>query len=70
MGMSRADNSKKIWWNLPISNPKPDIQNINAHTKFGVFSSYHPETENGWTDGRMDERLMDGQTDEHTDVQC
>ena len=28
MGVSRADN-------LPISNPKPDIHNINAHTKFG-----------------------------------
>ena len=33
MGVSRADNSIKIWWNLPISNPKPD-HNINAHTKF------------------------------------
>ena len=21
--------------NLPISNPKPDLHNINAHTKFG-----------------------------------
>ena len=29
--MSRADNSVKIWWNLP----KPDLHNINAHTKFG-----------------------------------
>ena len=35
MGVSRADNSVKIWWNLPISNFKPDIYNINAHTKFG-----------------------------------
>ena len=35
MGVSRADNSLKIWRNLPISNPKPDIHNINAHTKFG-----------------------------------
>ena len=35
MGMSRADNSIKIWGNLPISNPKPDLHNINAHTKFG-----------------------------------
>ena len=32
MGMSRADN---IWRNLPISNTKPDLHNINAHTKFG-----------------------------------
>ena len=35
MGVSRADNSVKIWRNLPISKPKPDIHNINAHTKFG-----------------------------------
>ena len=35
MGMSRADNSVKNWGNLPISNPKPDLHNINAHTKFG-----------------------------------
>ena len=34
-GLSRADNSIKIWRNLPISNPKPDLHNINAHTKFG-----------------------------------
>ena len=35
MGLSRADNSVKIWWNLPIRNPKPDLHNIDAHTKFG-----------------------------------
>ena len=35
MGVSRSDNSVKIWRNLPISNPKPDLHNINAHTKFG-----------------------------------
>ena len=35
MGVSRADNSVKNWQNLPISNPKPDLHNINAHTKFG-----------------------------------
>ena len=35
MGVSGADNSVKIWRNLPISNPKPDLHNINAHTKFG-----------------------------------
>ena len=35
MSMSWADNSVKIWWNLPISNPKPNLHNINAHTKFG-----------------------------------
>ena len=35
MGMSLADNSIKSRRNLPISNPKPDLHNINAHTKFG-----------------------------------
>ena len=34
MGLSRADNSVKNRRNLPISNPKPDLHNINAHTKF------------------------------------
>ena len=34
-GMSRADDSVKIWWNLPISNPKPDLLNVNAYSKFG-----------------------------------
>ena len=33
--MSRADNSVKNLRNMPISNPKPDLHNINAHTKFG-----------------------------------
>ena len=31
MGVSRADNSVNIRQNLPISNPKPDL---NTHTKF------------------------------------
>ena len=35
MDMSWADNSIKIWPNLPICNPKPDLHNINAHTKLG-----------------------------------
>ena len=35
MGVSRADNSVKIWRNLAISNPKPDLHSIIAHTKFG-----------------------------------
>ena len=35
MGLSLADNSVKIWRNLPISNPKPDLHNINAYTKLG-----------------------------------
>ena len=35
MGVSLADNSVKNWQNLRISNPKPDLHNINVHTKFG-----------------------------------
>ena len=35
MGVSWADNSVKICRTLPISNPKPELHNINAHTKFG-----------------------------------
>ena len=35
MGMSLADNSVKNWQNLAISNPKQDLHNIKAHTKFG-----------------------------------
>ena len=31
---SRADNSLKNWRNLPISNPKPVLYNINVHTMF------------------------------------
>ena len=33
--MSQAYNSVKNWWNLPVSNPNPDLHNINAHIKFG-----------------------------------
>ena len=33
--VSRADNSVKNKQNLPISNSKPDLHNINAHAKFG-----------------------------------
>ena len=35
MGVSRADNSVKIWPNLPISNPKPDLLTIIAYSNFG-----------------------------------
>ena len=31
----QADNSVKIWPNLSISNPKPDLSTINAHNKLG-----------------------------------
>ena len=47
-GILRADNSLKNWRNVPISNPKPYIVNINAYTKFGenplIFTSYRPKT--------------------------
>ena len=33
--MEVADNSVNISQNLPISNPKPDLLNVNAYTKFG-----------------------------------
>ena len=35
MGVSRAGNSVKIWQNLPNCNPKPDLFNVNAYSKFG-----------------------------------
>ena len=35
MGVSQADNSVQIWRNLPISNPKPDLFNVNAYSQFG-----------------------------------
>ena len=35
MDVLQADNSVKNRLNLPISNPKADKHNINAHTKFG-----------------------------------
>ena len=34
MDVSRADKSVKIWRNLPISNPKLDLLNVNAYSKF------------------------------------
>ena len=59
MGVSRADNSVKIWRNLPTSSPKPDLHNINAHTKFGEnHSSYHPETKYRQTDGWLTDRHL------------
>ena len=35
IGMSRADNSVKIWRNLPIGNSTPDLLNVNIYSKFG-----------------------------------
>ena len=34
MSVSRADNSVKIRWNLPIINPRADLLNVNAYSKF------------------------------------
>ena len=63
MGMSRAGNSVKIWQNLPISNPKPDLHNINAHTKFG-------ENPLMFTQVIIRKRKTDGRTyNGHTQVQ-
>ena len=50
-----ADNSVKIWRTLPIRNPKPDLHNINAHTKFGENPLMFTQViirkrKNGWTD--------------------
>ena len=56
MGLSRADSSVKNWRNLPISNPKPDLHNINAHTKFG-------ENPLMFTQVIIRKRKMDGRTD-------
>ena len=50
MGMSRADNSIKIWRNLTISNPKPDLLNVNAYSKFDenplLFTKLSSENKN------------------------
>ena len=35
MDVSQADNFLKNWRNLPFSNPKPDLFNVNAYSKFG-----------------------------------
>ena len=43
--------SVKNLWNSPISNPEPDLHNINANIKFGEnplkFTCYDPETKIG-----------------------
>ena len=44
---SWRDNSVRIWRSLPISNPIPDLHNINPHTKFGenpLTFTHHPKT--------------------------
>ena len=59
---SWADNSVKNWRTLLISNPKPDLYNINTHTNF-------EENPLMFTQVIIRKRKMDGQTDRHTDVQ-
>ena len=49
-----SPQSDKNWRNLPISNPKTDLHNINAYSNFGknhvdIYSSYHLDTKYGWT---------------------
>ena len=44
MGLSRADKSVKIWQNLPVCNPKPDLHSINAHIVWWKSINYHPES--------------------------
>ena len=67
MDMLWADNSVKDWGNLPLSNPKPDLLNINAHTKFSenllIFTLIVRKQKYECTY----ERWMDGQTDGQTD---
>ena len=62
MGMSWADNCKNLM-KLPISNPKPDLHNINAHTKFGenplTFTQVIIQKQKK---KRMDRRQTDGHT--------
>ena len=58
MGVSRAVNSVKIWRKLPISNPKLDLHNMNARTKFG-------ENPLSFTQVIIRKRNTDGQTHGH-----
>ena len=67
MGVSQADNSVKIWQILPISNPKPDLHNINAHTKF--VESPLMFTQVIIRKRKMDRQTDVRQTDGHIDVQ-
>ena len=61
----RADNSVKVWRNLPISNLKPDLHNIIAQTKFHANPSMFTQViirKRKRTDRRTEVRLTDGQT--------
>ena len=56
---------------MPISNPKPDLHNINAHTKFGENPLMFTQViiRKRKTDGQADIRRTDRQTDELMDHQ-
>ena len=63
MGFTRAYNSIKIWRNLTISYPKPDLYNINAHTQlyenplmFTVVIIQKPNTDGRNYEWRTDRR--------------
>ena len=71
MDKSRADNSLRIWWNLPISNHNPDLHNIKAHTKYGENPLMFTQViiQKWKIDGRKHDWRTDGWMDWHTDVQ-
>ena len=68
--MSRADNFVKKLRNLTISDPKLDLHNINAHTKFGenpfIFTQDITRKRNY---GRTVVRQTAGRTDGYTENQ-
>ena len=68
MNKWQADNSVKTWWNLPIRDPKPDLHNINAHTKFdeNPFMFTQVTIRKGNTDGWTYNRCTDWRTDTQT----
>ena len=69
--MSWADKSVKIWQNLLSSNPKPDLHNINAYTKFGENPLMFTQViiRKRKTAGRTTDGRTDGWTDRQTVVQ-
>ena len=70
MGVSQADNFHKNWRNMPISNPKPDLYNINAHTKFGENPLMFTQViiRKRKTDGRTTDARIDGLTDDQRET--
>ena len=65
--MSWADNSVKIWWNVPISNPKLDLHNINAHPKFHENPLKFAQVIIQKKKRQTDVRLTDRQTHSHVE---